>query len=293
MTAAPSAAALASLEAQLRTRRVRDLADPARLAPLLDAALGPAFAAELCAPLLRALRPYVLATLRADPRPLRDYVPKEAQAALQRLAARPPRLPAPLARALVENPELEEVLRDLLYGALREFNDRVNPFFADWGLPTILRKVLPIGGGTAVRALELVRGEFDRRLEPEMRRFLQGFVKRGLQRFSQVLAEGKDGPHGPALRRSILEAVLAQPVALLAEAPDDELLRLSEEAFAVTLERFLQTERAAELRREALAALCAAAGDRTLGELLEQSGVRYRLPTEALASLLAQLAEQG
>ena len=34
--------------------------------------------------------------------------------------------------------------------------------------------------------MQEVSGEFDRRLEPEMRRFLQGFVKRGLQRAAQV-----------------------------------------------------------------------------------------------------------
>src|SRR5687768_5976049 len=99
---------LTALEDRLRARRVRDLADPARLGALLDAALGPDFAAELVVPALQALRPHAIATLRADGRPLRDYVPAPAQQTLHLLAARPLRLPAPLARALLENPALEE-----------------------------------------------------------------------------------------------------------------------------------------------------------------------------------------
>lgn len=284
---------LRKLDAAVRARRVRELAEPARLAPLLDRLLGPNLAAELLVPALRSLRPFLLAALRADPRPLRDHLPPAARSALQALASRPVRLPAPLASALLENPILEEILRDQLYEALREFNDRVNPFFAEWGAPSIIRKVLPIGASTVLRTLEAVRGEFDRRLEPEMRRFLQGFVRRGLKRASQVLAEGRDGPHGPALRRSLMEALLSQPVALLSEALDDEALRLIEEAGHATLLTFLASPYAVELRRAALAALCLSAGELTLDEFLSQRGILYRVSPAALAALLAHLAGEA
>src|SRR5947209_6626981 len=107
-TLAPPADALAAFDERVRTRRVRDLADPARLGPLLDGLLGPTLAAECVVPALRALRPHLVAALRADPRPLRDHLPPAALAALQSLAARPVRLPAPLAAALLQNPTLEE-----------------------------------------------------------------------------------------------------------------------------------------------------------------------------------------
>lgn len=278
---------LLALVERLGARRVRDLADPALLGPLLEALWGGSVAAESVAPVLQALRPFVLATLRADPRSLDDYLPPKARAALLALAQRPLKLPGPLAQALLQNPVLEEVLRDQLYEALREFNERVNPFFAEWGLPTIIRKVMPFGSGAVVRTLEAVRGEFDRRLEPEMRRFLQGFVKRGLQRAAQVLTEGKDGAHGPALRRSLLEALLAQRVELLASALGDEVVALAEEAVTATLTQLLASPRGAELRQGALVALCSAAGDHTLAAALPTEASRAAL-TALLAHLLGE-----
>lgn len=278
---------------RLQERPVRQLCEPARLGPLLDAVLGPAQAAELILAALRALRLFVTAAARSDPWPLSAYIPDEARRALATLCQRPLRLPPELARALLDNPALEEVLRDLLHEALREFNDRVNPFFADWGLPALIRKTVPLGGAALIRTLQAVRAEFDRRLEPEMRRFLHGFVRRALHHTAQVLAEGRDSAQARALRLSLLEVVLAQPVSCLAGAVDDETLDLLEAATAAVLRHVLPSDRAKELRHQALTALVAAAGDLTLGEWLGRHGLDLRLPPEPLAALLDHLEGRG
>ncbi|MCS6911657.1 MAG: hypothetical protein RMK29_09370 [Myxococcales bacterium] len=269
---------------QLRQRPLRQLCQPARLGPLLDAVLGPTQTAELLLSALRTLRPVLASAARSDPWPLSAYIPDEARQALATLCQRPLRLPPELAQALLSNPTLEEVLRDLLYEALREFNDRVNPFFADWGLPALIRKAVPLGGAALVRTLQAVRAEFDRRLEPETRRFLHGFVRRALRHAAHVLAEGRDSAQARALRLSLLEVVLAQPVSCLARVADDEALELLEVAAGALLRHVLPSEQARTLRHQVLSALAAAGGDLTLGEWLERHGLQ--LTAESLGTLL-------
>ena len=99
--------------------------------------------------------------------------------------------------------------------------------------------------------------------------------------------EGKDGAHGPALRRSLLEALLAQRVELLASALGDEVVALAEEAVTATLTQLLASPRGAELRQGALVALCSAAGDHTLAAALPTEASRAAL-TALLAHLLGE-----
>ena len=75
----------------------------------------------------------------------------------------------------------------------------VNPFFAEWGLPAILRKVLPIGASAVMKSLESVKGEFDRRLE--LRPLLAEFAQLGRltghgwvhQLIGQLMKPGRNG----------------------------------------------------------------------------------------------------
>ena len=42
-------------------------------------------------------------------------------------------------------------MRDVLYDTIREFNDKANPIFAEWGLVSMLKRFFPIGFGTVAK----------------------------------------------------------------------------------------------------------------------------------------------
>ena len=114
-------------------------------------------------------------------------------------------LPEDLVHRVFEDEAAEEVLRDVIYDALVEFNDSVNPFFADWGLPSLLKKVMPIGSGTVIKSIGAIRGEFDKRLEPEMRKFLLVFVRKSKKKIAGLIVSKGSDPKFIALRQSVVD----------------------------------------------------------------------------------------
>src|SRR5205085_8336018 len=153
------------------TRPLRELVDPAALASLLTDVVTSDAIRGLAAPVVREIHRRTVAALKTDDAKIGDYVPEAARDAIRELVSRPDLIPEDLVHRVFEDEAAEEVLRDVIYDALKEFNDSVNPFFADWGLPALLKKVMPIGSGTVIKSIGAIRGEFDKRLEPEMRKF--------------------------------------------------------------------------------------------------------------------------
>src|SRR5262249_37749361 len=129
--------------------------------------------------------------------------------------------PARLLREALENEAAEEVMRDVLYDALKEFSEKVNPFFADWGLPSLLKKLSPFGLGAMSKGFDSVRVEFDRRLEPEIRKFLLGFSRRALKNVADFTIDKADEPEFVAIRKRLVHFLLERRVAELCPEPDD------------------------------------------------------------------------
>jgi len=92
-------------------------------------------------------------------------------------------MPERLLREMLENDATEAVMRDVLHEALVVLQ-KVNPFFADWGLPSLLRKLSPLASARWARRSTRWRAEFDRRLEPEMRSSCKAFSRRALRQFA-------------------------------------------------------------------------------------------------------------
>src|SRR5262249_25149174 len=107
------------------------------------------------------------------------------------------------------------------------FSDKVNPFFAEWGLPSLLKRLSPFGLGGMSRGFESMRAEFDKRLDPEIRKFLKGFSRKTLRNASSFLLTRSASPQATALRTRLLAWVLSQrPADLL---PDTSCTRLAHE----------------------------------------------------------------
>jgi hypothetical protein len=212
----------------LLSARVGEVVDPKALADALDAALTREAVERVARPLARALLPLVLAELEADRTRVGDHLPVASRQRLEALLARPGLVPERLLREIAAQDAIEEVVRDVLYDGFKEFSERVNPFTAEWGIPSLLKRVSLLGGAMN-KGIETVKAEFDRRLEPELRRFLATFSRRGLGRMVDVTIARADQPASIAVRRHLLAWVLEQQIAALARDSDREALAVATE----------------------------------------------------------------
>jgi hypothetical protein len=171
-------------------------------------------------PLLSRVVRDVRAMLVAERARIGTFVPPNAQQALRDLAARSSNLTAPLVREISEHEAARLVMTDVLHDALTQFSDRVNPFVADWGLPALLKRFSAFGLG---KGIEGMRADFERRLEPEIRKFLIGFSREALRKGAGSIVSQSDTPAFIALRQQIVSFLLEQRFAdVLLEERDTE-----------------------------------------------------------------------
>lgn len=267
----------------LLAMKVDALVDAPAVAAALDAALTPANVERAARPLGQRILPLVLRELGAEKTKIGDHVPEATRKKIEALLARPSALPDRVLRELAEQEAVQEVMRDVLYDGLKEFSEKVNPFIAEWGIPSLLKK-MSVFGGAMTKGLESVRAELDKRSEPEIQRFLAGFTKKGLRRMVDGAVARSADPKSIALRKHMLAWILEQELAALMKDADAESIALGQEiAMDVTAAELARDDRKAQ-RRRLLDELLAAAGDRTVGEALAALGVTLELDFEAIAT---------
>lgn len=203
----------------LLDRPLGELVDATTLLAALERALSREGFDRVIDPLAVALGAFADAVAAGDTTKLGTYVDGEAREALLRFASRPDLVPQPLLDAVLGHEALEAVMRDVLYESMRDFNEKVNPFFAEWGLPSLLKRFVPFGVGKAVEGF---REEFDRRLEPELRRFLKGAARIALRSMGRFVIEKQGDPAFVSLRRELVMLALEQPVSTFTKTMPDE-----------------------------------------------------------------------
>ncbi|MBN9167036.1 MAG: hypothetical protein J0I07_39255 [Myxococcales bacterium] len=259
-------------------RPIRELLQPQTLVAGGAKLLTNEVVRGLLAPIAQEVNRRVVTSLRTDEAKLGDYVPREARAAIDELIARPDLLPEELVRRVFDAEVVEEIMRDVLYDALLEFNESVNPFFADWGLPALIKRFMPIGSGTVLKSMSAVRAEFDKRLEPEIRKF-------------DFVVSSAGDPKLVALRKSIVAFFYEESLAQITQNVDDDArMNADEAALAIVLE-LLRKDRPRERLIAELEKLVAEHGDEPLGAWLARIGVTERPDLEGLAELLWPFAK--
>lgn len=260
----------------------REALDPADLARVLHALLETEAVRSLVAPIAREVQREALRAVREDATPLGDSVPAEARRAIDALLERPGLVPDSLVRKIFEQQVVEDAIHDTLYEAISQFEATVNPFFAEWGLPAILRR-MPIGGSLILSSMETIRSEFDRRLEPEIRKFLAAFSRRARSELAEFLLSHGSDPRVVELRRNIVAFLYSRPLRELVSGVDDEAATLAARAAEEIAVAALDREREDRALERALEALLAEHGDRTIGAWLERVGADGRPDVEAIA----------
>ena len=268
------------------SRPIRDLVDPRTLVNGAHRLLSDDVVRGLLAPIAREIHRRVVASMRSDDTKLGDYVPTDARKAIADLLARPDLVPEPLVRKVFDDELVEQIMRDVLYDALVEFNESVNPFFADWGLPALIKRFVPLGSGALLKSMSAVRGEFDKRLEPEIRKFLLGFSRKSKKRVADFVIGSAADPRFVALRQSVIAFFYEETLAKLARNVDDEArMDLDDAGLAIALET-IRRERPRERLIAELEKLVDEHGTSTLGDWLTRIGVTQRPDLEKLAELL-------
>lgn len=272
---------LAAVYRDLLARPLSDLASAGALADAANALFTSQAIEGAIRPLARRILREALVELRAEKGRVGDRVPAQARQRIMALLERPGLMPGRFLREIIKEDAVDEVMRDVLYDALKEFTEKVNPFFADWGLPALIKKLSPFGFG---RGLESLRAEFDRRLEPEMRKFLQGFSKKSLRRMVDFTIEHGDEPKFIAAKKRLAGWLLAQEIADLARATDVEAILLSQDITLDVAAAELDRSDVRARRRAAIEQAIVTFQHRTLGEVLTEIGVTFTPDFGALAA---------
>lgn len=277
------ASARAAFE-HLLDQPVGALVDEAALERAVDAVTSVEAATRFGAPLASVIVDLVEARLAEDDRPIGDYVPTRAQNKLDELLEQPGLLPPALVREALENDAAEEILRDTLHDALREFSDKANPLKGEWGLLAFLKNYAPMGLSIIGKSLEGFQREFDKRMEPEMKKFLAGFSRRALRKIADETIRRSDEEAFVSIRKHMATWALGQPVSALAATPSERARALGR-AFAIdTAAHAASLEQTRRAVKQTLGELVAAHRDEALGDVLGRWGVRPAVvDVEALA----------
>jgi hypothetical protein len=267
-------------------QKLRDVVQPAKLVTGVTHVLTSDTLRGLVAPVMREIHRRVLASLKSDATPAGDYVPEDARDAIDEVLARADLVPEAVLRKIIDDEAIERIMHDLSYDALIEFNETVNPFFADWGLPALIKRFIPVGAGAVLKSMSAVSAEFDKRLEPEIRKFLLGFSRRSKKKLADYLIANAADPKLVHLRQSVARVLYVETIASLTKNVDDDArMELDDAALGITLE-VLGQERPREQLLAELEKLVREHGDETLGDWLARIGVSARPELEALAELL-------
>lgn len=287
-----SSAARVAWEDNLRLGAAELLATPVeRLFPLdaaqraVEASLARPWLEGLLAPAVEASLLLVSARVRESSHPLGHYVTDSQESAVKRFLGRPGLVPERLLREVVLDDAVEEVMRDVLFDVLRQFYDRMNPFSSDTGPVSVLKRMAPLGFGVMSKGLDAMRKEVESRLEPEIRKFLQGVTRKTLTNLVEITLEKADEPKFVALRHHLLRWTLDQRVVDVVPDPTDAAQK---ELRALAREITLHVLTGDDAKREIWALVqmaIVAHGRQSLGEALAVYGIRPEVDFGALAAV--------
>jgi hypothetical protein len=265
--------------------RVGDVIDPVVLTDGVTKALTADSVKALFAPVAREIHRRTLASMKRDKTHLGDYVPAQARLAIDDLLERNDLVPERLIRNVFDQEAIEDAIRDILYDGLKEFNETVNPFFADWGLPALLKR-MPIGGGAILKSMGAMRGEFDKRLDPEIRKFLLAFSRKAKGKLADIFVKKGDDPKLIELRKNVVSFLYSQSMSELLAGIDDSASSKAQLASEhVALETLRREQPRAHLK-EGIEAFLNDHGNATFGECLKAIGATGEPDLEAWANLL-------
>ncbi|MEM9696531.1 MAG: hypothetical protein AAGA56_28570 [Myxococcota bacterium] len=189
------------------------------LETLLQGYLTPAFLSALVAPWVGPVAGAILRQWAEMDRRWVDVIGDANAEAWLAWSRREDVVPEALVRSVLSDPVVEDIMRGVLVEAVRGFNQRANPFTADWGLPALVDALPRVGRGPVKAAMEGMRREFEKRFEPELERFVVTFGRKSLDRLATRMVDDAGEPQMKELRAQVTAAVLRTSTADLVWDP--------------------------------------------------------------------------
>ena len=256
------------------------LIDESSLDRLIAAALASETIANTIAPaVVAAVAETALRARTLDETPAGLLGPDAARA-IDRVAELPDLASEAVVHAILTSSAVEQLVGEHLFDAINIFSRKVNPFVAEWGLPALLNALPLLGRGAIKTALGGVHEEFERRLEPETRRFITGFVKQSLQKAERELTTRSGAPEHVRLRKEIATAVMKVPLREFVWDPRSEIGQRVLAAVNASVRHTMGHPSVREALENALADVLKESA--TVGEILGRYGIAVP-PVEELA----------
>ena len=253
------------------TRRVAEFVDVDRLIAAADVAAEPSRVAGMVARFVAKGRARVLDRLRASSLPLGVWLPDPLRDAFAAMLGKPAPIPRALVDKLVADEHVRESARAMLQEALSSF---ITKAFAVTPGGRGLRGVIGFGARAAGGLFGGIGEEIQRQLEERVRDFVDSGVAMLQQRVAQKLTSDETAQLLGKRRRAMFLDLLKQPESQIArvvrKTPWDALDAMLPALVAHNLAR--EAVRAA--LRDELAAVVAELSTQTIGELLEELGLR-------------------
>lgn len=220
--------------------------------------------------------------LRDAETPAGRWLSPGAREELMALASRPGLVEDDWIDVMFSQAATEQVLADTLLRALEDFSEAVPKVVQDM-TPAALGKLASKLGGATGGMRDRVRDEVKKRLEPEIRRFVERATRKLLDGTAAFLKGNLDNEAAVEARRNLLSHALDRPFGAYVKQADPEArARLASVSVAVAE----QPEARAALRALLLGIhrrWLAEAGGQPLGEVLASHGVQPHLDAEAVA----------
>jgi hypothetical protein len=270
--------------AAITKRPVRELFDASALVALVEHVVSEPVLTHAVRPILRTAILLEAGRLREEPLAVGAYVSSQARASIELLLERPGIVPGPFVRQLVTHRAFERVMSEVLDDALKQFGAKMNPFTAEWGLPSLTKKAgaFSLGLGALLKSVESVQQEFERRLEPERKRFLAAFARTALGTVADTIVKTSDDPPMIELRKELFAWLLEQPTSEVASTWSERNVELAERIGHELTTHVLGLEATRRRRKAQIELLLGAHGAQSLEEALAKYGARVEPDFDAI-----------
>jgi len=259
---------------------LRVLVPPDQARSLVEAHLTPEHLAELVRPVVEVVLPRVVEAHRDDPSPVGRWVPDAARGAIERMVSRPGLVHEDWIRALFRQRVVEAVMSDALYRGIRDFSTI---------MPRLMLSFMPAGrlsrisgaGSLGKRAVE----ELEKRIEPEIKVFLEGGTKRALLRAADFAVEHRDDDAALAFRRNVVQFVLTKSPRFHTHALTDEVLADVGPIAQMVAKHVATRDETRTLVDQAIAWVDETYGDKPVGDVLREIGIEHPPDLDAWAAV--------